>query len=114
MIGYAFTEKGKMKMLDYIISEVKPKNGVMRPVHEEVLNCECYFLDIHKGERAVMKIRLGDCVHYETHTFHTSPVVDFYFSKDSKVFTIETANTIYTMNALKSAPFPFSKELIRE
>ena len=101
-------------MLDYIISEVKPKSGIMRPVHEDVLNCECYIIDIQKGERAIIKVRLGDSVHYETHTFRTSPVVDFYFSKDSKIFTIETANTIYTLGALKPAAFPFSEELIQE
>lgn len=100
-------------MLDYIISEVKPKSGIMRQVHRDVLHCECYIIDIEKGERAIIKVRLND-PYDETTTFRTSLVEDFYFSKDGMFFTIETANTVYTLSAMNRGAFPFSEELIRE
>ena len=97
-------------MLDYIIAEVNPKSGIMRDLHEEVLHCPCYIRCIEKGDRALLKVDLG----YDYMTLHTSVVLDFFFSKDGKILTIETNNTFYILHALRSAPFPFSEELVRE
>ena len=36
---------------DYIFKEVKPKDGVMKEIHYDVLGRRCYIIALEKGQR---------------------------------------------------------------
>lgn len=79
-------------MADYIISDVSPKNGKMRNIHEEVLGRKCYIVDIENGHRGLIKYLPDYDDHY--HRLNTSTVLDVTTTTDGNM-VIETENTFY-------------------
>jgi len=86
---------------NYVFKEVKPKDGVMKEIHEEVLGCRCYIVDLQKNWRGLIKFE----PRYDPGCFHrlsTSPVIDWSESEDGSQLTIETENTVYILDAITS------------
>jgi len=83
-------------MNDYIIKEVRPKSGIMRDIHKEVLGCRCYVVHLQIGEKAIIKFE----PRYdpgEFHRLHTSTVENYMTFDGEESITIETRNTIYIL-----------------
>lgn len=86
---------------DYVFREVKPKDGVMKEIHEEVLGRRCYIIALERGQRGFIKFE-PDYDMGRFHRLHTSAVVDWTESEDGKLLTIETANTTYVLEQVGS------------
>ena len=86
---------------DYVFKEVKPKDGVMKEIHYDVLGRRCYIIALEKGQRGFIKFE----PEYDMgrfHRLHTSTVVDWSESEDGKILSIETANTTYVLEHISS------------
>lgn len=86
---------------DYIFKEVKPKDGVMKEIHYDVLGRRCYIIALEKGQRGFIKFE----PEYDMgrfHRLHTSTVVDWCESEGGKILSIETANTTYVLERISS------------
>lgn len=86
---------------DYVFKEVKPKDGVMKEIHEEVLGRRCYIIALEKGQRGFIKFE----PEYDMgrfHRLHTSVVIDWSESEDGSQLSIETANTVYVLERISS------------
>lgn len=77
----------------YKIYKVEPKSGVMRDVHNEVLNSECQITYLELDDPAYIDI--FDESDGRWHTLRTSPVVNVDIRLDGKIIAIETKNTLY-------------------
>lgn len=79
--------------MDYIISEIIPKDGIMKDIHKEILGRKCYIIELEKGKSSLIKYFSGYSSGY--HRLITSIVRDVEFSNDEKSVIIETTNTVY-------------------
>ena len=84
---------------NYIILDIKPKDGELRPIHADVIGCECFFLeDIKEGDQILMSVHPNYLIGYDHKSFrpyHTSIVVNAYID-DLGTLYVETQNTHYT------------------
>lgn len=86
---------------DYVFKEVKPKDGVMKEIHQDVLGRRCYIIALEKGQRGFIKFE----PEYDMgrfHRLHTSTVVDWSESEGGKILSIETVNTTYVLERISS------------
>ena len=86
---------------EYVFKEVKPKDGVMKEIHHDVLGRRCYIIALEKGQRGFIKFE----PEYDMgrfHRLHTSTVFDWNESEDGKILSIETANTTYVLERINS------------
>ena len=92
----------------YRFSVVDPKGGPLarRKIHDEVLGCKCYPLDVQVGWSALIKYLPKtyetEADSYYWHRLSTSPVENVIIPNDESWMQIETENTIYILEELKS------------
>lgn len=78
----------------YTIKAVKPKDGVMREIHEDVLGRRCYILFLQIGHRGILKYE----PEYDPgcyHSLHTSTVKKVTHGDNG--VEVETRNTVYVL-----------------
>lgn len=77
----------------YIISEITPRKGELRDIHQRMLGSECEIIDCRLDNSAVLRYRPSET---ETKTAVTSRVTGIGFGDDGSVL-ITTKNTEYVL-----------------
>lgn len=83
----------------YRITEIKPKNGVLRETHKDMLGGKTYIIEANPGERGLIKVIPSYDDEY--HTFCTTPIVkcDPWY-EDPDTIVVETERTFYVLTAV--------------
>lgn len=78
----------------YQISDIKPKSGNLREVHQSALGRPCYIVSLDPGERGMLMFK-PDYDPDEWHRLHLSTIQNV--TDDNGIVSIETRNTVYIL-----------------
>lgn len=91
-------------MAMYVFKSVDPKGGPMarRKIHDAVLGCKCYPIDLEIGSSALIKFLPKDETDsWYWHRLSTSPVENVITPMDESWIQIETENTFYILDKIE-------------
>lgn len=92
-----------MRVADFLISDVQPKEGSrFNPIHEAVLGMPCYIEDLGVNTRGLLMYKPDYSDRF--HRLHTSVIKSIHCTDDDKIIEITTLNTVYTLTRINFDP----------
>lgn len=85
--------------MDYMITEIHPKDGIIKDVHKTILNRPCKILALKKGELGWLLVDVGD-TEFGPHRTCISAVQRIIGRDRDPEIQIETKNTHYILEAI--------------
>lgn len=85
--------------MDYRITEIHPKDGIVKDVHKSILNRQCEILALQEGGRGWLLVDVGDTA-FGPHRICISTVQHITGRDGVPVIQIETQNTRYILEVI--------------
>ena len=87
--------------MDYRITEIRPKDGIIKDVHKTILNRLCEILALEEGNRGWLLVDVGD-IDFGPHRISISTVIHVTGQDGDSGIKIETENTFYCLKRMPS------------
>ncbi len=85
--------------MDYMITEIHPKDGFIKAVHMTILDRPCKILALKEGERGWLLVDVGD-TEFGPHRICISIVQQVIRRDGDSEIQIETENTLYILEPM--------------
>ena len=82
-----------------MITEIHPKDGIVKDVHKSILNRPCKILAMKEDERGLLLVDVGD-MSFGPHRISISTVINISGQDGDPEIKIETENSFYCLKII--------------